>query len=249
MIPKKIHFIWLGPNKRNNLIEKCIASWYTFHPDWEIIEWTDSDFNYDDCEFVKVAFENKNWAYLSDYYRLKLLYLHGGIYLDTDMLLIKPLEPLLSNEIFWGYEEEHIVSCGIIGTEKGNSFIKSILDYYNSLTAETWQIHTIPQIVTQLYDTGSFKNVTIYPRDFFYPYPAESRLKELTINYKRHITPNTIGIHMWEFSWSYFSRYQLFLKNRQLLNAVLCFVKEAFTSRKTFRWKELKKTFRIILRR
>jgi hypothetical protein len=249
MIPKTIHFIWIGPNQKNRLIQKCINSWYKLHPNWIIKEWSNKDFTFDDCVFVKIAYKNKNWAYLSDYYRMKVLWLYGGIYLDTDMLLIKPLDLLLNSENIWGYETENIISCGIIGSKKENSFINSILKYYQALDQNNWNKNTIPEIVTKIALKNPYDPLNIYPIEFFYPYPAECRLKEININYKKYITSNTIGIHLWEYSWSYFSRYQLFLKDKKVIKAMLAFMKESITKKNTFKPSELMKTVRIILRR
>lgn len=247
MIPKKIHYIWFGPNKKSKLMQKCITSWHQLHPNWEIIEWNNSNFDFNECDFVKAAYENKNWTFLADYYELKILFLHGGIYLDTDMLLIKPLDQLLNNKMFWGYEAEKVISCGIIGCENNNKFIESILHYYEKLDYNNWNKNSMPKNVNEIFNSGNFSDITFYPIDFFYPYPLESRLNELNVNYKKYITENTLGIHMWEFSWSYFSWYQLFLRDKHFFKAFLCFFKEAFTKSETLKWKELKKTVKIIL--
>ena len=247
MIPKIIHFIWLGPRKKNRLIKKCMHSWCKLHPNWEIVEWNNQHFHFNECTFVKMAYKDKNWAYLSDYYRLNTLNLHGGIYLDTDMLVIKPLDKLLNNSFFCGYETENMLSCGIIGAEKGHNFTQNILNYYNLLDTANWHKESIPRIFTKVYSGVEKDDIKIYPIDYFYPYPAESRLNEININYKKYITPNTMAIHMWEYSWSFYSRYQLFLKDKLFMKALLSFVKEAFTESKTFKWKEFSKTLFILL--
>lgn len=248
MIPKKIHYIWLGSNKKNKLIQKCIASWYQLHPNWEIIEWRDDNFTFEECDFVKLAYKNRKWAYLSDYYRLQILFLNGGIYLDTDMLSVKPLDNLPISEIFLGYETEGILNCSIMGAQKNNVFINSILEHYNKLDSNNWQKNTIPEIVTKLNKDGDYNNLTIYPVDYFYPYPFSNRVCEYNINYKKHITPNTYCVHLWEYSWSEFSKYQLLLIRRSYLKAMFHFFLEAFMKSKTFKWNELKKTLNILLK-
>jgi hypothetical protein len=249
MIPKTIHFIWFGKNKKSRVIKKCIKSWHKLHPDWTIKEWTEYHFLFKSCDFVKEAYRQKNWAYLSDYYRLKILYMEGGIYLDTDMLLIKPLDSLLNCNNFWGFEAEKVVSCGIIGSVKNHFFIKTIMDYYHMLETHEWNKNTIPEIVSIFYNFDPNPDIVVYPIEYFYPYPAENRLNEININYKPYITTNTIGIHLWEFSWSYFGRYQLFLRKKEFKKAMLCFIKEVFTKRRTLKPSELMKTVRIILRK
>ena len=94
IIPKKIHYIWFGGNPKTELILKCIESWKKYMPDYEIIEWNESNFTFDNA-YAKEAYENKKYAFVSDYARLKVVYEYGGIYLDTDVELVKSLQPLL----------------------------------------------------------------------------------------------------------------------------------------------------------
>lgn len=99
MIPKIIHYIWFGKAKKSKVILDCIASWRIHLPEYEIKEWNELNTTFD-CFYTKQAYLNKGWAFLSDYLRLKCIYEYGGIYLDTDMQVIKSFNPLL-NEIFF----------------------------------------------------------------------------------------------------------------------------------------------------
>ena len=91
MIPKIIHYCWFGRNSKSKIILKCIESWRKFMPDYEIIEWNEDNFNVKQNEYVKSAYNNKKWAFVSDYARMKVLYQYGGIYFDTDVELLKPI--------------------------------------------------------------------------------------------------------------------------------------------------------------
>ena len=104
MIPKKIHYCWVGGNSKPPLVKKCIQSWKKYCPDYEIIEWNESNYDISKNIYMKQAYEAKKWAFVTDYMRLDIIYEHGGIYLDTDVELIKNIDDLLSNEAFAGIE-------------------------------------------------------------------------------------------------------------------------------------------------
>ena len=119
MIPKKIHYCWFGGNPLPELAIKCLESWKKYCPDYEIIEWNETNFNLDSCEYVREAYQAKKWAFVSDYARLKVVYDNGGIYLDTDVELIKSLDRLLKNKSFFGTETTGVVATGLgFGAEK-----------------------------------------------------------------------------------------------------------------------------------
>lgn len=131
MIPKKIHYVWLGKGEKNERIKHCIESWKKYLPDYEIKEWNEDNFPMDYNDFFKQAYENKKWAFASDVVRLYALYTEGGIYMDTDVEVYKSLDPFLNDEGFTGFEDIHYPVCATMGAEKGNPIIKLMLDYYN----------------------------------------------------------------------------------------------------------------------
>ena len=104
MIPKKIHYCWFGGNEKPKSVKKCIDSWKKFCPDYEIIEWNESNFNIYENGYTKLCCENKRWAFLSDYARLKVIYDNGGIYFDTDVEVVKSFDDLLDCDAFFGFE-------------------------------------------------------------------------------------------------------------------------------------------------
>lgn len=106
MIPKKIHYIWFGGNPLPPLAERCIASWEKYMPGYEIVRWDESNFDTDCCDYVREAISVKKWAFASDYARFKILYEHGGVYLDTDVELLKPLDEIIQRGPFMGFEQD-----------------------------------------------------------------------------------------------------------------------------------------------
>ena len=207
MIPKKIHFIWVGGKPLTPLAEKCIESWKKHCPNYEIIRWDESNFNINQNQYCKEAYENKKWAFVSDYIRLKVLYEEGGIYMDTDVEVIKNLDELLDNKAFSGFESEVDIPTGIIAAEKNNIWIKKLLQYYDnkSFINEdktfdlTTNVVTITNITKENYDiklnntTQDFGDVKFYAKDYFCP-------KSLTDGVIRK-TKNTYTIHHFSGSW------------------------------------------------
>ena len=207
MIPKKIHYCWFGGNPLPELVQKCIASWKKFCPDYEIIEWNETNFDINCCNYVKEAYQAKKWAYVSDYARLKILYEHGGLYLDTDVELIKPIEPIVSKGNFMGREENLKVNPGLIaGSSSNDSFYKELLDGYSSrcFVKENGEFDftTIVEYTTSFFvrygledknEIQVIKNIILYPKDYFCPLDYSSG--ELIL------TENTYSIHHYTASW------------------------------------------------
>jgi len=131
-IPKKIHYVWVGGNPKPKDIQKCMKSWKKHLKDYEIIEWNESNFDVNSHPFAKAAYEAKKWAYVSDYIRAYVLYTEGGVYLDTDNLVVDSIDNLLKNRAFVGYENDEFPFTACFGAEKNHPFLKKILDYYET---------------------------------------------------------------------------------------------------------------------
>lgn len=206
-IPKRVHYCWFGKKEKPRIVQECINSWRKYLKEYEIIEWNEDNFKIEDFDFAKKAYSDKKWAFVSDYCRVIVLYNYGGIYLDTDMELLKGLDDLLVNNSFAGIED-YLIAFGIWGCKKNDSFIKEVLNYYNTLDYEDYKENlielSIPIHVTKIAqkygyqlncDSISyfFDKIAIYPKEYFYP--------------KRHswqeplITKNTYTIHHYEGSW------------------------------------------------
>lgn len=200
-IQKKIHYCWYGQQPKNSLIEACILSWKKYLPEYEIVEWNETNTTLD-CDFAQKAFDSKKWAFLSDYVRLKVLAEFGGIYLDTDMLFIKPLDEVLKYECFIGYQANGQIAAGIIGCRPGHPFIFYCVEKYRNMDFQEERLMNmaIPKIITETYQSYSNKDdVHIYSYEYFYPYLFEDSLRGL--DYLPTIKNQTIAIHMWNASW------------------------------------------------
>lgn len=134
MIPKIIHYCWFGKNPKPKIVEDCLLSWKKYLPDYEIIEWNETNFDITQNDFVKTAYQNKKWAFVSDFARAKALYENGGFYLDTDMEVKNTLNDFLYHRAVCGFEIKGIPYSAFWGVEKGHVLAKKIMEYY--LTSE-----------------------------------------------------------------------------------------------------------------
>ncbi|WP_309088645.1 capsular polysaccharide synthesis protein [Domibacillus sp.] len=183
-IPKRIHYCWFGGKEKPEIVERCIRSWKTYLPDYEITEWNEQNTDVNSSLYMKQAYEAGKFAFVSDYVRVHALYQYGGIYLDTDVEVFKSFDDLLHHESFWGFEQENFIATSTIGAQKKNPLIKVFLDSYKDkpfLKKDgTFDALTNVAIVTQiLQDFGLKKNGekqeliglgTFYPQAYFSPY-------------------------------------------------------------------------------
>lgn len=133
MIPKKIHYVWVGGNEKPNNIKRCMATWKKHLGDYEIIEWNEQNFDIASHPFLQAAYEAKKWAYVSDYIRAKVVYEYGGIYLDTDVLILDNFDKFLNHRAFVGFENPDFPFTAVFGAEKKHPLLKDMLDYYDAL--------------------------------------------------------------------------------------------------------------------
>ncbi len=202
MIPKKIHYCWFGRKPFPELVKKCIETWKQHLPDYEFCLWNEQNSPMD-VPFVKEAYTAKKYAFVADYVRFWALYNHGGIYLDTDMYVIRSFDDLLNNECFFAWEtkDKNVLSCGIIGCTIENLFIDRILMKYNSLNFNPNNLSEfiIPRLITPIYEEYDRKEeIKIYDYDYFYPFPFSERKKQ---NFLEYMKSNTYAIHLWNISW------------------------------------------------
>lgn len=133
-IPKVIHYCWFGHNEKPEIVLKCMESWKKFCPDWEIIEWNEDNIDVNFCSYSARAYKQKRWGYVPDPIRMKIIYEHGGVYLDTDVELVNSLDELLDYSAWFGYGTDTQINTGSgFGAEKGNPLIKSVLEHYVNL--------------------------------------------------------------------------------------------------------------------
>ena len=132
-IPKKIHYVWVGGKEKPKAIQKCMKTWKKHLKDYEIVEWNETNFDINSHPFVKKAYENRKWAFVSDYIRAYAIYNQGGVYLDTDVLVLDNLDSLLNNRAFVGYERPDFPFTAVFGAEAGHPLVKEMLYYYDGL--------------------------------------------------------------------------------------------------------------------
>lgn len=219
MINKVIHYIWLGKNKKPKLTELCINSWKRALSSYEIIEWNEDNLNLDElranCKFLDKCMELKLWAFVSDYLRLWILYNNGGIYLDTDVEIIKPYDDLLDNECFFGYEDDCYISTSVIGAQAHSPFIKKALEFYEN---EIWNVDFInnPIIFKHIIDNSPELNncFTIYPTDFFSPYVPNQEYTDCIES------KNTYSIHWYTQNWNMSRKGYIFIHTKHIKNPI-----------------------------
>lgn len=203
MIPKKIHYCWFGRAEKPKLAKKCIASWKKYCPDYEIIEWNEDNFDINMNGYTKMCYEQKKYAFLSDYVRLLVVYQNGGLYFDTDVELVRSPDFLLGEEAFFGFETEgkkekkEIVNTGLaFGSVASGLALKMMLDEYNSLLDGKSGTIGCPILNTQaLIKLGlkpggkkqKLSHATIYPKEYFNPYESTTGCLNKT--------KNTVSIH------------------------------------------------------
>lgn len=208
MIPKIIHYCWFGHNPMPELALKCIESWHQHLPDYEYRLWNEESFDVRCNAYVKEAYESGKYAFVTDYVRLFALYTEGGIYMDTDVEVLKPYDDLLSLSGFTGYEGSKYLPpvTGTIASEAGNEWVKEQLDAYEGihfllpdgsmdLTTNTVRISRIMQQGGFIPDgkRQEYKGMHIFPVEFFCPRQTSGEIL---------MTGNTYCDHHFVGSWN-----------------------------------------------
>lgn len=209
MIPKTIHYCWFGHTPKPALFQRCINSWRKYCPDYQIIEWNEDNFDINCNAYVREAYEAKKWAFVTDYARLWVVYNHGGIYLDTDVELVKPLDDLLEKSAYFGFEDSVSVNTGLgFGAKRSNTVIECMMKDYSdihflksdgSYDTTPCPIRNTKAIAHLLVDkkmignTVEIDGAVIYPPEYFCPLEANG------VNLKK--TKNTHSIHWFSATW------------------------------------------------
>jgi len=206
MIPKTIHYIWFGGKPLPEDAQRCIDSWKKFCPDYEIKRWDESNFDLSCCKYVQEAYQAKKWAFVSDYVRLWALVNYGGVYMDTDVEVLKNLDPFLSHHAFSGFESPDAIPTGIMACEKGFPLFKQLLDDYadrhflrpDGSMDLTTNVVTITRLCLDmgLMLNNSYQEIdgfALYPNDWFCPKSHETGRIDLT--------DNSVTIHHFSGSW------------------------------------------------
>ena len=230
MIPKIIHYCWLSEDPFPKDTRKCMETWQASHPEYEIKRWSTKNFDVNSVPYVKEAYEARKWAFAADYIRMYALYMEGGIYLDTDVVLLKKLDGFLENAFFSSmeYHPIQIEKCGtmahlnsdgrrlddvyiegiqiqaaVMGAEAGNPFVKKVLDWYKLQ-------HFVRKDGTLRTDVLSPYIYSRIAEDFGFIYKDVEQFlsggmhiypSEIFAGNKHEVTPNCYAIHMCAHSW------------------------------------------------
>ena len=222
MIPKIVHYCWFGRGQKPELAVKCIESWKKYLPDYELKEWNEDNFDITQNQYVHEAYENRKFAFVTDYVRLYAIYHEGGVYMDTDVEVLKPFDSFLHHKAFSGYETVKMISTGIIGSEKGGKWVKHNLDYYNDrhFVNDDGSFNIVTNVTTitnymksiGLNQDNYYQDfpglITVYPKDFFSPKSQDDG--------KIYLTENTVTIHHYAQSWE--------SKTHRVLRKIIIFI-------------------------
>lgn len=225
MIPKIIHYCWFGKGDKPSGVQKCIASWKKYCPDYEIIEWNEHNFDINYGNYSKMAYEYGKYAFVSDVARLYALYNFGGIYMDTDVEVIRSFNDILNKKCIFGFEEKNYVATSFMASEKGDKTIKQFLSLYDNEsfknTDGTLNTKTNVSRLTKLLQNKGFElngqiqeidNISLYSKEYFSPYDY--------INCVDERTDNTYCIHWFYVSWMSF-REQLKKRIKKVLVKII----------------------------
>lgn len=215
MIPKTIHYCWFGRNPKPADVLRYIATWRKHCPDYGIVEWNEENFDVAENDYAREAYESRKWAFVTDYVRLAVLHRHGGIYMDTDVEVLKSLDPFLRHAAFTGFQSREEIPTGIMGAEAGNPWIAMLLAHYDGrhFLRPDGSMDTTVNIVpitratlahSDLRLDGTFQvtdqGLAVYPQAFFCPFDY--------IDYRnsgarrRAVTADTHAIHHFMGSWN-----------------------------------------------
>lgn len=208
MIPKVIHYCWFGKNELPKSAKKCINSWKKKCSNYKIVKWDEDNFDISTAPlYVRQAYEAKKWAFVTDYVRLKVVYENGGIYLDTDVQLLKNLDEFLMYKSFFGFENNYIATGLGFGAEKGAKILKDIMEQYDHIPFIDKQGNQdqtpCPKRNTEVFINYGLKQnnskqllrneILILPMEYLCPLNFETM--------KLNKTANTVSIHWFSNSW------------------------------------------------
>lgn len=208
MIPKTIHYCWFGRGEMPQLAVDCIASWHKYMPDWNYKLWNEDNFDVDSIPYTREAYAAKKYAFVTDYVRLYALSTEGGVYMDTDVEILKPLDDLLHLQAFTGYEgsKHKPPVTGLMASQAGGQWVEEQLHAYNGQhfirENGTPDTTTNTQRITAIMKAHGFNpdgkqqqymDLTVFPTEYFCPRQTTGEFL---------LTENTYCDHHFMGSWS-----------------------------------------------
>jgi mannosyltransferase OCH1-like enzyme len=216
MIPKKLHYCWFGGGEIPELSKRCIESWNKHLSDFEIIRWDENNAP-THIPFVRDMLLQKKWAFASDYVRLHAIYEQGGIYLDTDMEVIRSFDELLEHDdCFLGYESKGRATTGAMGGVSSSKFVKRCMDLMEERHSNKKSYMITPEVATSVLKSNR-DLAYIYPIHTFYPYNPYDENNSLSVLMYSDIRADTYAIHHWNHSWSMSFTEKLFRRLGKVL--------------------------------
>ena len=212
VIPKIIHYCWFGRNPLPKSAKKCIASWKKYLPDYEIKEWNENNFDVNIIPYTRDAYGAKKYAFVSDYARFWILYHYGGVYFDTDVEVIRPIDDLIEKGAFMGWEKPNnagtpSIAPGLgLAAPKGQPFYEVVLDGFINLNfykknGDRNPYTMIPMVTDILIKRGLTRDDSLQIIDDIFFYPSEYFCPMNAITGRITITENTYTIHWYSMSW------------------------------------------------
>jgi mannosyltransferase OCH1-like enzyme len=196
-IPKIIHYCWFGSQEMGRLEQDCLNSWKSVLHDFEFRLWNEDSLDLRDYPFAFQAYQSGKYAFVSDVVRLHALSQNGGIYLDTDMLVLGSFDLLLDNDFFTGEYRSGNLNAAIIGSKANHPLLLKLLKVYTAMEFDFLKPKTIPEVFDEVVWGFTQDSVKIYPPDFFYPLPLEKKSED----YSSYLSKNSIAVHLWNHSW------------------------------------------------
>lgn len=207
LIPRIIHYCWFGKGEKPAIVKKCIASWKEKLPEYQIIEWNEDNVTISQNKYMREAYAEKKYAFVSDAVRVKALYEMGGFYLDTDVEVFKSFDELLNERCILGFEEGDYVATSFMAAEPQHELIKEFYDLYTNISfyKKNGEINTytnVKKLTDLLEKRGLLKNgqyqkikgdIAVYPKEFFSPYDYVNCIYEYT--------ENSFCVHHFYVSW------------------------------------------------
>ncbi len=231
MIPKTIHYVWVGNTKKPKLIRKCIKTWLKNLRNYNIIEWNEKNFDINSHPFVRRAYDAKKWAFVSDYIRAWAIYNYGGVYLDTDIILLDNFDKMLSNRAFVGYENYKSPFTAVFGAEANHPFVKDMLDFYEnnqmSFNFENNNTNSVSEILIKKYGCKLGNKEQILKND----------IKVYQEGVLCNPSKESVSIHVFTGTWleetpSFLRKFVLFIKTNIRSKAMAGLYRTVFNRKK-----------------
>ncbi len=200
-IPRKIHYCWYGNAPVSDLGRRCIQTWRETMPQYSVEAWDERRLPAT-SPYAKIAYRQKKFAFVADYMRLQILYQEGGIYLDTDVEVVRPFDELLDQSLFFGLQSPGSVGVSVIGATKGHPFLLTVLEALDrEASSGRPAFQPLPELVTAMVASAAGDVPKLFDEDYFYPYNPYSPVPVKRKPLQSNMSERTFCVHHWEGTW------------------------------------------------